>query len=234
VHPIPVRVFFRRLPQAGKFRLLGASGLRFYQLDRRTVIMSEASIHALSLAALLKQATSAPYICEPAEAPFSDYDWERLSQFCQSEPLYCDRLIQQLVITSRKGGFLNGNYCLITGLLYQTAEAVPVASLEIRFSAFLAGPEIYLQSLCSPFTWRNAYADWLTGSPAFVSSASCVWEAALIGPAHPLTKPAALAARCAGAAAKGDDRLFARLRRWLATHHRISWLRRVCAAALVK
>lgn len=128
--------------------------------------MPDTSIHALPLSALLMQATDAPDVCEPAGASFSSYDRERLLQLCQTETLYCDQPVQHLVITSRKGGFLKGNYCQLAGLLYLDAGAEPVASLEIRFSAYLDGPEIYVQSLRRPFTWRNDYAQLHADSPA--------------------------------------------------------------------
>ena len=128
--------------------------------------MPATSIHALPLAALLRQATDAPDVCEPAGATFSSYDRERLLQLCQTETLYCDQPVQHLVITARKGGYLKGNYCQLAGLLYLNAGADPVASLEIRFSAYLDGPEIYVQSLRSPFTWRNDYAQLHADSPA--------------------------------------------------------------------
>lgn len=120
--------------------------------------MPETTLHALPLATLLAQAALAPDVCEPVEAPFSSYDEEQLRHLCQTETLSCDRPVQHLLITSRKGGFLRGNYCLLAGLLFESTATVPVASLEIRFSAYLDGPEIYLQSLCGPFTWCNDYA----------------------------------------------------------------------------
>jgi len=120
--------------------------------------MLETTLHALPLSALLAQAALAPDICEPVEASFSGYDEEQLRHLCQTETLYCDQPVQHLLITSRKGGFLRGNYCMLAGLLFRKAETDPVASLEIRFSAYLDGPEIYLQSLCGPFTWCNDYA----------------------------------------------------------------------------
>lgn len=120
--------------------------------------MPELSIHAQPLAILLAQAAHATDVCEPVEAPFTGYDWDLLQMLCQTETLCCDQPVQHLVITSRKGGFLSGNYCFIAGPLYRAAAEDPVASLEIHFGAYLAGPEIYVQSLRSAFTWRNDYA----------------------------------------------------------------------------
>lgn len=114
-------------------------------------------IHALSLHWLLLNYAVAADIVESGSA-FSAYDREKLLQLCQSETIYADSPADWLMVTGWRGGYLKGNYCYLTGLLYQDSVEQPVANLEVRFSAYLSGPEIYLQSLKGPFVWSNDFA----------------------------------------------------------------------------
>lgn len=132
--------------------------------------MPQDSIHSIELISLLVLAVNAPDLFEPGDAPFTPYDWERLCQLCQAETLYSDQSANRLVITARKGGMLKGNFCLLAGLLYRTAEIAPVASLEIRFSSYLPGPELYLKSLRSPFMWQNVSAKSQTPARALAAA----------------------------------------------------------------
>lgn len=122
--------------------------------------------YTLSLLNLLAAQTVALELGEAAQtAAFSAYDQEKLWQLCQRETLYCDSPAERLVVTAWRGGYLKGNYCYLTGLLYQAEEAEPVATLEIRFGPYLSGPEIYLQSLRSSFTWANDFAAMRVATP---------------------------------------------------------------------